>query len=285
MSFALTQTVIDMPGVPAAEKMVLVVLARHANDNGGNVYPSIPLIAAKAGMSDRNARRALRGLEERGLIRALTEKTGGRTPTRYAIVLAGTPRTECPPTPDTMSAPIDEGRTPCPPRPDTLSAEYVSQEETSDAGASEGGAAAPEPPPPTSARGTRWQAGQEVPADWVNWGLDEVRKAGVVGIDVRHEAEQFADYWAGESGAKGLKRDWPATWRVWIRRDIKRAQEGRGNGKQRHHHGQQPDGGLLALAKSKLRQRLEDPDGGPDGWGGVGDDPGSWDMAAASAGF
>lgn len=30
--------------------------------------------------------------------------------------------------------------------------------------------------------------------------------------------EEFVDYWRGVAGAKGLKADWPATWRNWIKR-------------------------------------------------------------------
>jgi hypothetical protein len=37
-------------------------------------------------------------------------------------------------------------------------------------------------------------------------------------LDGRHEHERFMDYWRGVAGAKGLKHDWPATWRNWMRR-------------------------------------------------------------------
>lgn len=33
--------------------------------------------------------------------------------------------------------------------------------------------------------------------------------------------EQFKDYWAGVSGSKGTKLDWPATWRNWVRNQKK----------------------------------------------------------------
>lgn len=32
--------------------------------------------------------------------------------------------------------------------------------------------------------------------------------------------DTFKDYWVGVSGAKGVKNDWLATWRNWVRREI-----------------------------------------------------------------
>lgn len=32
------------------------------------------------------------------------------------------------------------------------------------------------------------------------------------------ELEKFRDYWAALPGQKGVKTDWPATWRNWVRR-------------------------------------------------------------------
>ena len=36
-------------------------------------------------------------------------------------------------------------------------------------------------------------------------------------IDVRQVAEQFKDYWVAQPGQKGVKLDWDATWRNWVR--------------------------------------------------------------------
>lgn len=65
----------------------------------------------------------------------------------------------------------------------------------------------------TAARGTR------LPADWkpseadLQWAKDSRPE-----INPATEADRFADYWHGVAGAKGIKLDWPATWRNWIRR-------------------------------------------------------------------
>jgi len=36
-------------------------------------------------------------------------------------------------------------------------------------------------------------------------------------LDVRQVAEQFKDYWIAQGGQKGVKLDWDATWRNWVR--------------------------------------------------------------------
>ena len=36
-------------------------------------------------------------------------------------------------------------------------------------------------------------------------------------LDARQVAEQFKDYWVAQAGQKGVKLDWFATWRNWVR--------------------------------------------------------------------
>jgi len=36
-------------------------------------------------------------------------------------------------------------------------------------------------------------------------------------LNVRQVAEQFKDYWVAQAGQKGVKLDWDATWRNWVR--------------------------------------------------------------------
>lgn len=46
-------------------------------------------------------------------------------------------------------------------------------------------------------------------------------------IDGAAEHERFMDYWRAQPGQKGVKTDWPATWRNWMRRAAERPQRGR----------------------------------------------------------
>lgn len=65
----------------------------------------------------------------------------------------------------------------------------------------------------SAARGTR------LPPDWKP-SEEDLRWAKTARPEINPdtEAARFADYWHGAAGAKGVKADWPATWRNWIRR-------------------------------------------------------------------
>ena len=71
-----------IPG-PASRKAVLLRLASHAHDEGGNAYPSVPSLAAASGMSRRTAATALRDLEQLGAIILIGSGAGGRSATRH----------------------------------------------------------------------------------------------------------------------------------------------------------------------------------------------------------
>jgi hypothetical protein len=66
--------------------------------------------------------------------------------------------------------------------------------------------------PSASPRGTR------LPEDWkpteelIAWARDNAPGVGW------SEHEKFVDYWRAIPGAKGVKLDWAATWRNWMRR-------------------------------------------------------------------
>jgi uncharacterized protein YdaU (DUF1376 family) len=61
-------------------------------------------------------------------------------------------------------------------------------------------------------KGTRWQKGLALPNEWV-----EFCKKERYDLDPSKVFEEFTDYWVSVAGAKGVKADWSATWRNWIR--------------------------------------------------------------------
>ena len=64
--------------------------------------------------------------------------------------------------------------------------------------------------------------GTRLPDDWrlpKSWGEWAVKTEGLPEGDVRREADSFRDYWRGVSGSKGVKLDWQATWRNWVRKN------------------------------------------------------------------
>ena len=60
--------------------------------------------------------------------------------------------------------------------------------------------------------------GSRLAQDWfLNKSLGEWALQERPDIDVRLVAEQFKDYWVAQPGQKGVKLDWDATWRNWVR--------------------------------------------------------------------
>lgn len=73
-------------------------------------------------------------------------------------------------------------------------------------------------------KGTRWQKGFALPDEWV-----EFCKKERSDLEPSKVFESFTDYWVSVAGAKGVKADWFATWRNWIRNqkssDVKQVQK------------------------------------------------------------
>lgn len=64
-------------------------------------------------------------------------------------------------------------------------------------------------------KGTRLTAEFQMPQDWITWAIRERTDLSDSGI--LRESEKFKDYWTARAGSGGLKLDWLATWRNWIR--------------------------------------------------------------------
>lgn len=85
MSATLTGAAFYLP-IPKAEKLLLVAMADHANDDGAGVYPGNRRLQTKTSDSERNVRRLLRRLEDLNLITAVANPGGGRgLTTEYAL--------------------------------------------------------------------------------------------------------------------------------------------------------------------------------------------------------
>ncbi len=62
------------------------------------------------------------------------------------------------------------------------------------------------------------QRGSRLALDWVlTKSLGEWAQAERPDLNIRQTAEQFRDYWVAQPGQKGVKLDWAATWRNWVR--------------------------------------------------------------------
>lgn len=72
---------------------------------------------------------------------------------------------------------------------------------------------------PATKKGSRLTDGFIVPDEWLRWATEEFKG---LGSGVNRIAVQFVDYWIAVPGAKGVKLDWFATWKNWVRRDLDR---------------------------------------------------------------
>lgn len=69
-----------------------------------------------------------------------------------------------------------------------------------------------EPVGSSKKKGSRLSPLWVLPEDWLH-AAKEISPQ----IDIKLEADKFRDYWVGVAGQKGVKLDWKATWRNWIR--------------------------------------------------------------------
>lgn len=79
---------------------------------------------------------------------------------------------------------------------------------------------------PSRANSDRPSRGTRIDPNWQPAPADRLaaREEGFSDTEIDRETLRFRDYWVGLPGAKGVKLDWPATWRNWVRRSA----EGRG---------------------------------------------------------
>ena len=240
MSYHLAAWAMDVD-VPPREKLMLILIASHANDEG-ECFPSQTTLAYRSGLSRRTVLRSLAELEERGVItrRQRRRPDGSRSSDTIRLNVHGAPvrpplaggnltdgaRVTFPPQGDSVSPSGDnltrhgdsvsphgdnDDATRCP----VVTAEPVIEpirEPVRESSAAN--AAAQQPGPSAStARGTRLPDGWMPKPETIQQMRDECP-----GVNLEAEHRRFMDYWADQPGAKGRKVRWDSTWRNWIRR-------------------------------------------------------------------
>lgn len=204
MSIAL-MTLAWKTDLPSGRKMVLLALCDNANDQG-ECYPSIESISRKCSMGERTVQQHIGDMEAAGILVRGFRK--GRS-TVYKI----DPRNFC--TPADSAPPQNSHPTPAvsaPPPPQNLHptpadlAPITTKEPSTEPSQKR-----------QAARGTRLPSTWTLPKSWGEWALQE--QPTWTPEHVRHVAEKFRDHWVAMAGSKGLKADWPATWRNWCRNE------------------------------------------------------------------
>ena len=117
------------------------------------------------------------------------------------------------------SATSPQGQTPTVPR-ETASKGQGEGQGQGQGDLGEVGEKAPPPPAAVAAPAPRPERGTRLPAGWTP-GPEQQAFAESLGIRngvAAAELEKFRDYWAAQPGQRGVKTDWTATWRNWLRR-------------------------------------------------------------------
>lgn len=111
----------------------------------------------------------------------------------------------------------------------------------------------PEPEKERVPNGTP-KKGSRLSPDWIpqQEHIDYAAEQGLTPEETHHEAENFRDYWIAKPGAGGVKLDWTATWRTWVRRSAERRNQQRGGSPAHRQGGRERQGGG-SLADAALR--------------------------------
>jgi hypothetical protein len=66
--------------------------------------------------------------------------------------------------------------------------------------------------------------GTRISSDWAPSDADRLiaKQEGLSDSEINREALRFRDFWTGKAGAGGVKLDWAATWRNWVRTTAER---------------------------------------------------------------
>ena len=240
MSYHLAAWAMDVD-VPPREKLMLILIASHANDEG-ECFPSQTTLAYRSGLSRRTVLRSLAELEERGVItrRKRRRPDGSRSSDTIRLNVHGAPvrpplaggnltdgaRVTFPPQGDSVSPGGDsltrhgDSVSPHGDNDDTARCPVVTAEPVIEPisepvrESSAADAAAQQPGPSAStARGTRLPDGWMPKPETIQQMRDECPN-----VNLEAEHRRFTDYWADQPGAKGRKVRWDSTWRNWIRR-------------------------------------------------------------------
>lgn len=209
-----------------SELLVALCLADWANDDGESLHPSIRAIARKSRLSAKQARRIVHEMIDAELLEVIANHAGGNPGDcrHYRLRLdriAATP-------PAGVRAPADgtpptQGRDPSHAgafTPPTGGSQTVIEPSVS--------IRAPRKPQARAAQhleskgGPKPNCGSRLPADWVLPQLwaDWARQfhPDWTPEQIQIVADSFRDYWIATPGQKGVKLDWEATWRNWVRR-------------------------------------------------------------------
>lgn len=190
-------------------KLVLMVLADHADDKTFETFVGQKTIAGEANVGIASVKRSMKLLRDRGLVTTLARYEGGHRKEdciRLTVIpMEGVQEDHG--DPDAGSLGSNQGG-----HRDQSEPAYIA--EASDE-ASEREHTQPEEPK----KPQRAKRGHRLPDDWTPSLRDRLWATAVFEItdeQVQHEADKFRAYWHSMPDPKGRKLDWSLTWQNWL---------------------------------------------------------------------
>ena len=178
--------------LPPTEKLALILLANSSNADTGACFPSQRYVSERLGVTRETVNRIIKKLNRLGhlTIEHQFNEKGGQRSSQYHIH----PRGGC----DTHITggviPVSQGG--------VMSTSHINRSKKQKS--------------KPLASGTRMSDDWKLPSEWAAWAKEERPD-----LNIKEVSEIFRDYWLGVSGKSGIKRDWLATWRNWVRRERK----------------------------------------------------------------
>jgi hypothetical protein len=182
--------------MPSGRKFVAIALANYADENGA-CFPSVEKLAQWTSQGEKTVRRHLDDLEAEGFLTRERVRREDGTLGVYRFVLQRSFSPE---------AKLASGQIFHQPPAKMATHNHQSY-------------------PSTKNNNTR---GSRLPVDWqpAHGDLVFAANSGWSHEHIAIEVDKFRDYWISQPGQKGVKTDWRATWRNWVRRNLPS-----------HHHG------------------------------------------------
>lgn len=207
-------------------RLVLIAIAERAKPNGTGAWPSVRDLMRRANLAERSVQSGIKELERIGELKVEWNK-GQNGSNLYTVLMHRTPAESAPPQ-DLHPAESAGGQdgtesdaSPQDPPQNLHPAESAPPQISTETPAE----SAPEPSlnrptkKKTSSSSSGRTHGTRIPDDFamtpemIDWGRENFP-----GLNGESITAEFVDYWRAVPGAKGVKLDWPATWRNWVRR-------------------------------------------------------------------
>jgi hypothetical protein len=250
------------------EKLVAFIIADHHGLSTNDAWPSVPRIAGMALMSKRHAVDVLASLERKGFL-AKHPGNGRGNVTSYVLLSLPNPPYSKPLEKDAQRAPFAT--------PERVQKGCTTEQKGCKKGAQLDIAIRKEPTEPNEpiepAGKTEGDAPEfaveaqslpfqnkpcripknfRVTAEHEDWARDKRFP------DPHDYLDEFVDYWRSRPGAGGVKQDWDATFRTWIRRAVQQWKGSGKDGKPVNRRTASNRSALEAFAENLRRTEAED---------------------------